>query len=48
MTRDDKIALLKQLIWDVEGASVLDETLDSYTDDELDRDIEFYDYVMDK
>jgi hypothetical protein len=48
VTRDEKIKFITQAIWDIEGASVLPGYFDKYTDDELDKEVDWYDHLLDK
>jgi hypothetical protein len=48
MTRDEKIFLLIDWIEFIEGAIVPPSYFKDYTDEEIDKELEWYDYLMDK
>jgi hypothetical protein len=48
VTREQKITFLIRAAWDIEGAVVVPSYFDKYTDEELDKQVDFYDYLYDK
>ena len=48
MTRDEKIKFIIEAIDEVEGAIVAPPYFESYTDDELDKEVLWYDYLLGK
>lgn len=48
MTREEKIKLLIQLIDFVEGAIVAPPYFESYTDEQLDKEVKWYEYLSEK
>jgi len=48
MDRFDKITHLQNLIIQVEGVFVKTEYFKDYEEEKIDKDIEFYEYVLDK
>lgn len=48
LSREEKIKLLIQLIDEVEGAIVAASYFENYTDEQLDKEIHWYDYLSEK
>lgn len=48
MTREEKIKLLILLIDEVEGAIVAAPYFESYTDEQLDKEVNWYEYLLEK
>lgn len=48
LNREEKIKLLIQLIDEVEGAIVAAPYFESYTDEQLDKEIQWYEYLSEK
>jgi hypothetical protein len=48
MTRDEKIQFIIEAIDAVEGAIVAPPYFESYTDEQLDKEVLWYDYLLDK
>lgn len=48
MTREEKIAFIIQGIWDIEEAVVAPPYFESYTDEDLDKAVVWYDYLYTK
>ncbi|MGG4390514.1 hypothetical protein ABEU97_20490 [Priestia megaterium] len=50
MTREEKIAYIVESAWEIEMADkdmVRDELM-NYTDEQLDKEVQWYDYLLDK
>jgi hypothetical protein len=48
MTREERIDYLIESIWEIEGATVGPAFFEDYTDERLEKEIEWYDYLLDK
>jgi DNA replication initiation complex subunit (GINS family) len=48
MTREEKIKFIQKAVFDVEGVTISDGHFDDYTEEMLNEEVEFYDYVLDK
>ncbi|WP_345817295.1 hypothetical protein AAYR26_00340 (plasmid) [Bacillus licheniformis] len=48
MSREEKIDWIIEAIWNIEGATVGRAYFDNYTNEELDEEIDWYDYLLDK
>jgi hypothetical protein len=48
LTREEKIKFLIDSIWHIEGATVGPAYFESYTDEELEKEVNWYDYLWGK
>lgn len=48
MSREEKIKFLIDSIWNIEEATVGPGYFESYTDGELDKEIKWYEYLLEK
>jgi hypothetical protein len=48
MTRAEKIDFLIRAVYVIEGVIISSTYYKSYTDEQLDKEVELYDYLLDK
>lgn len=48
MTRYEKVRFCQQSVWEFEGVETSYDYWNTLTDEELDSQVEFYDYLWDK
>jgi hypothetical protein len=48
MSRDQKIDFIIRAIDAIEGAMILPDHFESHTDEQLDKEVEWYDYLLGK
>lgn len=48
MSREEKVKFLVEAIYYVEGVKVAPEYFAAMSDEQLDEEVEWYDYLMDK
>lgn len=48
MTRDEKITFIIDCIWEIEEAAVGASYFEDYTDEQLDKEVIWYEYLLTK
>ncbi|WP_299094233.1 hypothetical protein [uncultured Metabacillus sp.] len=48
MTREEKVKLIIDTVWNIEGVKVDPKFFEHHSYEELDEEVDWYDYLLDK